>query len=75
MQDRGHLLTELANRRSEHLDTMSVAEAFEVMNAEDASVASAVAAEKKRHSKVLERPRPQAIRNAPMRGEVFQPFR
>ncbi|MFQ5490674.1 MAG: N-acetylmuramic acid 6-phosphate etherase [Phycisphaerae bacterium] len=43
MQDRGHLLTERRNRRSEQLDTLSVAEAFDVMNAEDASIASAVA--------------------------------
>lgn len=43
MQDRGHLLTELRNPRSMHLDRMSVEEAFDLMNAEDATVAAAVA--------------------------------
>ena len=42
MQDRGHLLTELRNPRSEHLDTMSAAQAFDTINGEDATVASAV---------------------------------
>ncbi|MHC4092840.1 MAG: N-acetylmuramic acid 6-phosphate etherase, partial [Planctomycetota bacterium] len=44
MKDRGHLLTELRNPRSMRIDRMSIAEAFEVLNAEDASVATAVAA-------------------------------
>ncbi len=44
MKDRGHFLTEQRNQRSEAIDCMSIAEGFDVMNAEDASVASAVAA-------------------------------
>ena len=43
MEDRGHLLTELRNERSMHIDRMTVAQAFDVMNAEDATVAGAVA--------------------------------
>lgn len=46
MQDRGHLLTELRNERSMRFDKASVAEAFDIMNAEDASVPAAVAAAK-----------------------------
>jgi len=41
--DRGHLLTEQRNRASATIDRMSVAEAFDVMSAEDALVAEAVA--------------------------------
>ncbi|MBI5863754.1 MAG: N-acetylmuramic acid 6-phosphate etherase [Planctomycetes bacterium] len=44
MQDRGHLMTELRNPRSMNIDRASVAEAFDIMNAEDAAVAAAVAA-------------------------------
>ena len=44
MQDRGHLMTELRNPRSMAIDRMSIAEAFQVMNAEDANIARAVAA-------------------------------
>src|SRR5574340_311924 len=44
MQDRGHLLTELRNPRSTRLDRMSVAEAVDLMNAEDATIPPAVAA-------------------------------
>ncbi len=44
MQNRGHLLTELRNPRSTHLDRMSIAEAVDLMNSEDATVAPAVAA-------------------------------
>lgn len=44
MQDRGHLLTELRNPRSARIDRMSIAEAVELMNSEDAAVAAAVAA-------------------------------
>jgi N-acetylmuramic acid 6-phosphate etherase len=44
MQSRGHLLTELRNPRSTHLDRMSIAEAVDLMNSEDATVAPAVAA-------------------------------
>lgn len=46
MQDRGHLLTELRNARSMKIDRVSIAEAFDIMNAEDASIAAAVAAAK-----------------------------
>ncbi len=43
MQDRGHLLTEQRNQNSIAIDRLSIAEAFDVINAEDASVAAAVA--------------------------------
>ncbi len=42
-QDRGHLLTERPNERSRSIDTMSIPDAFDVISAEDATVASAVA--------------------------------
>ncbi|MFH0979937.1 MAG: N-acetylmuramic acid 6-phosphate etherase [Planctomycetota bacterium] len=44
MRDRGHFLTELRNPRSMGVDRMSIAEAFDLMNSEDAGVAGAVAA-------------------------------
>ena len=44
MQDRGRFLTEQRNPRAMRLDSMSIAEAFDLMNSEDASVAHAVAA-------------------------------
>ncbi|MCH7812403.1 MAG: N-acetylmuramic acid 6-phosphate etherase [Planctomycetes bacterium] len=44
MEDRGHLLTERRNPRSMHLDTMSITEAFDLLNAEDATLPQAVAA-------------------------------
>lgn len=44
MQDRGHLMTELRNPRSMTIDRMSIPEAVEVMIAEDATIAAAVAA-------------------------------
>lgn len=44
MQDRGHLLTELRNPRSMRIDRMSIAEAVDLMNSEDATVPAAVAA-------------------------------
>ncbi|MCP4248379.1 MAG: N-acetylmuramic acid 6-phosphate etherase [bacterium] len=44
MEDRGHLLTERRNPRSMHLDTMTIAEAFDLLNAEDATLPQAVAA-------------------------------
>ena len=44
MQDRGHFLTEQRNPRSMDIDRMSIAQGFDVMNAEDASIAGAVAA-------------------------------
>lgn len=43
MQDRGHLLTEQRNTKSRELDSLSVADAFDVMNGEDQSVPAAVA--------------------------------
>ncbi len=46
MENRGHLLTEQRNARSENIDRMTVADAFDAINAEDASVAAAVAAAK-----------------------------
>lgn len=44
MQDRGHLLTEVRNPRSMNIDRLSIAEAVDLMNAEDAGVPAAVAA-------------------------------
>ncbi len=44
MEDRGHFLTEQRNPRSMDIDRMSIAQGFDVMNAEDASIAAAVAA-------------------------------
>lgn len=46
MQDRGHFLTELRNERSMNIDQMSISEAFDLVNSEDATVATAVAAAK-----------------------------
>ena len=46
MQDRGHLMTELRNPRSLHIDRVPIAEAFDIMNGEDATIAQAVAAAK-----------------------------
>ncbi len=46
MQDRGHLMTELRNEQSMSIDRMSIAEAFDVVNGEDATIAAAVAAAK-----------------------------
>lgn len=46
MQDRGHLMTELRNPDSARIDRMTIAEAVDLMNAEDATVAVAVAAAK-----------------------------
>jgi N-acetylmuramic acid 6-phosphate etherase len=43
MQDRGHLLTELRNARSMGIDLMSIGEAFDVINSEDAAIAAKVA--------------------------------
>ncbi len=43
MHDRGHLATEHRNAASERLDHLSIAAAFDVINAEDATVAAAVA--------------------------------
>lgn len=46
MDDRSHITTEHRNPRSMGLDALSIAEAFELINAEDARVAGAVAAAK-----------------------------
>ena len=46
IEDRGHLLTEQRNERSMHIDRMSVEQAFDLINSEDATVAHAVAAAK-----------------------------
>lgn len=46
MQDRGHLLTEQGNMQSMSIDQMSVGEAFDLVNSEDAKIAGAVAAER-----------------------------
>ena len=46
MEDRGHLLTEGRNIRSAAIDTMSIGDAFDVISAEDAGIAGAVAAAK-----------------------------
>ena len=46
MQDRGHLMTELRNQRSQNIDRVSIAEAVDIMNAEDATIPAAVAAVK-----------------------------
>lgn len=42
MNDRGHLLTEQRNQRTLGLDSLSIADAFDAMNAEDRSVPLAV---------------------------------
>ncbi len=44
MNDRGHLETERRNPRSADLDRLTIADAFALMNAEDAAIATAVAA-------------------------------
>lgn len=44
MDDRGHLTTEDRNSQSMRLDRLSIDEAFELINREDATVAAAVAA-------------------------------
>ncbi len=54
MKDRGHLLTELRNPRSIRIDRMTVGEAVDLMNAEDATVAQAVAAAKDDICKAIE---------------------
>lgn len=46
MQDRGHLMTELRNSRSMNIDRLSIADAVDVLNAEDATIPAAVAAAK-----------------------------
>ena len=46
MKDRGHLTTELRNPASMHIDQMSISEAFDLMSAEDSTVAATVAKSK-----------------------------
>ena len=48
MKDRGHLLTERHNPRSADLDALPLADAFDVLNTEDATIAAAVRAAKPR---------------------------
>jgi len=43
VQDRGHLLTELRNPHSMHVDAMSTEDAFDLFNREDAGMVAAVA--------------------------------
>lgn len=54
MDDRGHLLTELRNPRSMHLDRMTPEQAFDLMNCEDATIAAAVAAAKPQICRAIE---------------------
>ncbi len=54
MQNRGHLLTESRNDRSRDLDTLSAADAFDVISAEDAEVAMAVRSAKTTICKTVE---------------------
>ena len=54
LEDRGHLLTELRNERSMHIDRLSVREAFDVMNIEDRSVPEAVADAKEEICQTIE---------------------
>lgn len=44
--NRGHLLTEQRNPRSANLDALGIADAFDVINAEDAAIAALIAAAK-----------------------------
>lgn len=54
MKDRGHLLTELRNQASQNIDQMSIAEAFDVINSEDATIAAAIAAEREPICRAIE---------------------
>lgn len=54
MKDRGHLLTELRNQTSQNIDQMSIGEAFDVINGEDATIAAAVAAERESICRAIE---------------------
>jgi N-acetylmuramic acid 6-phosphate etherase len=55
MLDRGHLLTEKSNPRSAALDALSTADAFDVMNNEDRTIADAVADAKRPIIAAIER--------------------
>jgi N-acetylmuramic acid 6-phosphate etherase len=52
--DRGRLTTETRNERSAHFDRLSILEAVEVMNQEDATIAAAVAAAKSEIARAIE---------------------
>ncbi len=54
MQDRGHLMTELRNPRSLRIDRVSIAEAFDIVHGEDATISAAVAAAKPGVCKAIE---------------------
>ena len=54
MDDRGHLQTERCNPHSSSLDLMSIGDAFDLMNREDASIAAAVAAARQEISQAIE---------------------
>ncbi len=54
MQDRGHLMTELRNPRSATIDRMSIGEAVDLLNAEDATIAQAVADARKEICEAIE---------------------
>lgn len=54
MQDRGHLMTELRNPHSMTIDRMSIADAVDIVNAEDATIARAVAAAKNEICQAIE---------------------
>lgn len=54
MDDRGHLDTELRNPRSGAFDSLSIGEAFDLMNAEDATVAHAVRAAREEVCRAIE---------------------
>src|ERR1043166_1850421 len=54
MDDRGHLITETRNPRSMSLDRLSIAQAFDLINSEDAGVAVAVAVQRETICKAIE---------------------
>lgn len=54
MKDRGHLLTELRNQASQNIDRMSIGEAFDIINREDATIAAAIAAERESICRAIE---------------------
>jgi N-acetylmuramic acid 6-phosphate etherase len=55
MDDRGHLTTELRNHRSMELDRLSIEQAFDLINSEDACVTQAVAAARADICRAVER--------------------
>lgn len=54
MQDRGHLATEQRNDRSTRFDRLTIAESFDLMSAEDAGIAAAVACAREDISRAIE---------------------